>query len=75
MIHKGSNLVIQEARQQIMSSFNNALQEIPITVLELLVKDLLNEIAKTSQEAIIQEQQQYQEALQKEYEEQNKDQS
>ena len=28
----GNNLIIQEARQQIMSSFNNALQEIPVAV-------------------------------------------
>lgn len=60
----GNNLIIQEARQQIMSSFNNALQEIPVAVLELLVKDLLAEITKAAQEAINQEQQQYLESLQ-----------
>lgn len=63
----GNNLIIQEARQQIMSSFNNALQEIPVAVLELLVKDLLAEITRTAQEAINQEQQQYLEALQNDH--------
>lgn len=67
----GNNLIIQEARQQIMSSFNNALQEIPVAVLELLVKDLLAEITRTAQEAINQEQQQYLEALQNDQGQQN----
>ena len=73
MIQKGSNFIIQETRQNIMSALNSALQELPVTVLEMLNKDLDRELTLMSEEAIKQEQQQYQEAMQKEYEQQNKE--
>ncbi|WP_041137918.1 hypothetical protein [Beduini massiliensis] len=73
MIQKGSNFIIQETRQNIMSALNSALQELPVTVLEMLIKDLDRELTLMSEEAIKQEQQQYQEAMQKEYEQQNKE--
>ena len=38
MIQKGSNLIIQETKQDLMSTLNSALQELPVTVLEMLIK-------------------------------------
>ena len=73
MAQKGSNLIIQEARQNIMSSFNNALQEMPVAVLELIVKELLQDINVATKEAIEKEQQEYQQEMQKEFEKQNKE--
>ena len=73
MIKKGSNLIIQETKQNLMSTLNSALQEMPVTVLEMLIKDLARELTLMSEEAIKQEQEQYQEAMQKEYEQQNKE--
>lgn len=73
MIQKGSNLIIQETKQNLMSTLNSALQELPVTVLAMLIKDLAQELTLMSEEAIKQEQEQYQEAMQKEYEQQNKE--
>lgn len=73
MIQKGSNLIIQETKQDLMSTLNSALQEVPVTVLEMLIKDLARELTIMSEEALKQEQEQYQEAMQKEYEQQNKE--
>lgn len=73
MIQKGSNLIIQETKQNLMSTLNSALQELPVTVLEMLIKDLARELTLMSEEAIKQEQNQYQEAMQKEYEQQSKE--
>ncbi len=73
MIQKGSNLIIQETKQDLMSTLNSALQELPVTVLEMLIKDLARELTIMSEEALKQEQEQYQEAMQKEYEQQNKE--
>lgn len=73
MIQKGSNLIIQETKQDLMSTLNSALQELPVTVLEMLIKDLARELTIMSEEALKQEQEQYQEAMQKEYEHQNKE--
>lgn len=73
MTQKGSNLIIQETKQNLMSTLNSALQELPVTVLEMLIKDLARELTLMSEEAIKQEQNQYQEAMQKEYEQQSKE--
>ncbi|MFQ9922117.1 MAG: hypothetical protein ACLRVU_01315 [Beduini sp.] len=67
MTTKGSNLIIQEHKQNILSAFNHALQDVPVYVLELIANDLLHDITVAKEQAIQKEQQEYQEAMQKEF--------